>query len=161
MRLFVQIVLTAIGALVVGVPMVILAARQAAPILVHEDESREVIVAAAADLLSEYRKGEKSEIFVAINGHDPDSKTLSILQGVSHRVKPFSLRPSTAGCGNREPQVLPISGCQLNLLDLRLLSMPFWRTAFVAAQTPACGHDLILVKAAASWHVISHRGWCA
>jgi hypothetical protein len=159
MRNFLRGLMFAISILGLGVPLVLLSARQAAPTLVSESDISETLAVATAAVLNDDPRGETGAAFLSVDGRNPDPMLINALWSLGHQVRPVSERSET--CGAETQESAPVSGCKADVVDTRLLAMPLWRTALVAARSRTCRHDLVLLSLPTGWWVISHRGWCS
>lgn len=76
------------------------------------------------------------------------------------QFEPWSQRPPDRGCQPTLPDTIVVGPCERDdFISASVLTFPLWRTALVGVGTFNSGADLVLVKFASRWVIISNSWW--
>ncbi len=138
--------------------------RLAAPWPVRVEEVQQAEVAAVMKILRASYQNAHS-IYLSVDGHNPDESMLKTLHINFPNLHINSIKEQSNTnnhCNIPTEEIIPMGTCESdNFLQIRFLTMPFWRVGLVNINTAACRNEFTLFKGLSSWHVISYRWLCS
>ncbi|WP_148294048.1 hypothetical protein [Azospirillum sp. B4] len=113
---------------------------------------------AAAVLVNEYLGFERDDVYISINGHDPESGIISNNGDNSISIHNLSELPE---CNVPDERDQDPSCEDKNILRARFEHMPARYVAFVSLTTRGCGGRGMAAKIAGKWYLLkSHFNCC-